>query len=120
MKHPDFVTPERLARICKWPASDRRHLSKRLSLADSHGQPTDHKNELAFWRDVLSYLSSSRGAYREVADALSGLSVNGRWRQIHVRCFRNLTTHCPEVVDCLDGDPADFVHDVCTRACQAE
>lgn len=120
MRHPSFVTPERLARICKWPTSDRRHLSRLLALADAHGRPTDHKDELAFWRDMLTYLSSGRSAYRQVVDALSELSVNGRWRQIHNKCYRSLLTRCPKIRDCLDRDTADFLREVCRIACEAD
>src|SRR4051794_23109658 len=113
MQHPDFITPERIARICSWPTSDRRHLVKSLSLTDCDGRRVDHKNELAFWRDLLRYLSKGRGAYREIIHELCRLSASGRRRHIHIKCFQTLRTRCPRAMECFDADKADFTRIVC-------
>lgn len=119
MQHPEFITPERIARICGWPTSDRRQLVERLSLTDAGGWPVNHKDEIAFWQALLRYLSNGRGAYRELTDQISHLSANSRKRNIHFKCIQVLCARCPEVGDCLDFQGADFTRVVCDKASQA-
>jgi len=119
MTHPNFVSPERISQICKWPPSDRRQLVKRLALTNEHGQPTNFREEIAFWRDLLRFLAERPSAYRELAREASELSSNGRWRSIHVKCFKNLRARCPEIQDHFESGPDRFVRDVCASGCKS-
>jgi AAA domain len=121
MQHPTFVTPERMAQICRWPTSDRRQIAKRLGLKTFRGGPIDYRDEQTFWRELLVYLSKDRTAYRDTTKELSQLSVNGRRRSIHRKCFENLRAICPEVTTSLKHDKKDedFAREISTTASQA-
>ncbi len=119
MRHPDFVTPERFASICRWPASDRRHLVKRFALGDLNGRPVEHKDELTFWSALLNFIASDRGAYRAIAEEISRASMGGNRRQIHHRCYQNLLSLCPAIAQICDDATGEFERDVCVKACDA-
>jgi len=124
MTHPQFVNARLLGEICAWPVAFRRRVVGHLGLTGPDGNVSDHKDELKFWQNLLTYLEGGPVAYQKLSVPIFQTSQNAAWKSIHNKCLMNLLKTDPEVEFAYDymGDDRTrtFGYELLEAACRLE
>lgn len=87
---PPFMSADRIATLCDWPAADRRRLVKQLGLVSAQGAEIDPQDDTAFWDALVASFLSNPTAYKTLVLHLKHLSKKAFSRRPDQKAFDRL------------------------------
>lgn len=120
MDLPPFMSAERIATLCDWPAADRRRLVKQLRLVNAQGGEIDSHDDAAFWDAVVIQFLSSPTSYKPLVSYLKQLSKKAYSRRPDQKAFDRLVAKARLQGPISADDETDFLLRVAEDAAASE